>query len=110
MILALKSFFSEQQLTALWPGPLGSIPVSHRIPPLIHEMTLAGSSYFSPSKLKIYAMFPWNTSIIELKYCDWSSSLNLRAQFDEHESGVDPGSNFSGTLIKLYFVLYFVKQ
>lgn len=102
--------FFWTQLTALRPRPSGSIPVSHRIPPLIHEMTLAGSSNFSPSKLKIYAMFRWNTWIIELEYCDWSSSLTLRAQFDEHESGVDPGSNFSATLLKLYFILYFGKQ
>lgn len=34
----------------------------------------------------------------------------LRAQFDEHECGVDPGSNFSGALPKSYFILYFGKK
>lgn len=80
-----------------------SIPASDRIPLLIHEMTLAGSSYFSPSKLEIH----WNTWIIELEYCGWSSSLTLRAQFGEHKSIVDLGSNLSGTPPKLYFIQYF---
>ncbi len=34
----------------------------------------------------------------------------LRAQFDEHKSGIDLGSNLSGTPPKLYFIQYFEKK
>lgn len=107
--LGPKIPFWTRLSTALWPGPSDQ-SLSRRIPPLTHEMTLAGSSYFSPSKLEIHAMFRWNTWIIELEYCGWRSSLTLRARFDERQGGDDLGSNLSGPPPKLHFIQCFGRK